>query len=562
MCAVIFQTLGTPGGTMPASPVRTVGRVGRNLVALSGEELENAKRLTDAGHRIQSMASVRSEKTVSALRGLARELGSSGAADAVIGLLSECRDVGDREISLGDQSLVTLITALGHERSMRLLRVVRDRDVSVHEVCNGLPRKVRRGADPDELLDYAIRAVSMTLPNMKIALSMINYAKARAAAGIAGIVAHSQVVSAARARSSSGIPSATASPEDIPIPGEAVFGGVRVSFTKDPLVVTTVGRETGCCFSAGGVAAGLMRAAISSPVAGVIHGDRPCRWFSFVWEIVEEIDGVPSLCLILDNLEASRMIGPRDSGFLAEWAGSLVGTYRRVYLGTQRNDVGFPDQAGLVATERDRPAPGIPGHEKLFLGPYDDSRRVWTLADLPPPPPGTARLSLATPRDLTLSKYLEREVYGFVDDAGDRGMRTVASPSFVLLDGPRLLGYLRTFVAKFRAGDDWADMGKAIRKREPSAEDDVSVLYVDDVVWSPHRASRRALLSAFDHLREWCRGKGVTRVSFNPNGFSRPLTKRVPDWMELRLTSGLEPFRSKRMPADPRWAPTGFERNF
>lgn len=156
-----------------------------------------------------------------------------------------------------------------------------------------------------------------------------------------------------------------------------------LSFSKNTSIITSIGKDTLCCFRKNGVGEPLMFIALKSPIAAIIWGieDTNNKWFSYTWEMLEynEEKNVFEIQLILDNIEAQRMLSV-DSFYRIKRDLKEYNKYNKVYLGYCRNDIEIPRD--VINTKKTK-LYTIPfyGKEVRKYQTYDDSKYIYTVLD-------------------------------------------------------------------------------------------------------------------------------------------------------------------------------------
>ena len=285
-----------------------------------------------------------------------------------------------------------LITTLGYERSYGLFKCLRDNQIKengghcvvsgpldVHDFVSNLPA-IHDYDDPESLYSAIMRTLKYRPENAMKVLQYLNYKKVREAKNLASAMQHIAIVRAARGGISRKMEATAYAAVARVTPADE-----WCSFSKRADVVATVGADTNCCFTKGGAASRLLEPAMRSPIAGILHGHKPSRWFSFVWEIVVKEDGMFWKCLVLDNVEARGTIQQEywENKIVPRLAGL---DYRRVYCGTIRNDVEFSELTkGMYVPGGEPQKPySLTKYENCFSSSIDDSKKLMVICDRQP----------------------------------------------------------------------------------------------------------------------------------------------------------------------------------
>jgi hypothetical protein len=385
------------------------------LAALNPQQIQHGLVLFDKGY--MPKPAYCTEKGVDVVRFLERAFAESesdvpkGKVNRFLDLMESMFDYMPAETANVDRYMETrrhkdLILKLGYAKSYAIFRFLRDNQIkedavpvtrdaiaaargraraarsssgfiSVHDLTSNLPA-IRAEDDPDALFSAIMNVLRYNSEKALDILQYINYARVREAKNAEEALKHIALVKAARGgiSKSSEMPAYAAIKDIYP-------SDDWCAFSKEAHIVATVGGETNCCFTKGGAAGRLLDPAMRSPIAGVLHGTKPSRWFSFVWELVVREDNMFWKCIVLDNVEARGTIPTDCWERIAARLGAL--DYRRIYCGSLRNDVDFSRYMKMLYPSNGIPAKpySLVGYETCFGG-SDDSRNILVVADRQP----------------------------------------------------------------------------------------------------------------------------------------------------------------------------------
>jgi hypothetical protein len=287
-----------------------------------------------------------------------------------------------REIAESDfasSKFSALIETLGMDRLFKVLEKMKGSEISFHDFISNLDSALETiSMDPEDLLQRMMKIAGYSNTNT---LTLLNYvcddrifdsANVEEALGKLKEIELSRMGIDINAKYPSFMSSKFLESEK----------DDRFEFTKDRYDIETIGTKTLCCFKRGGLAEGLLSPATYSPISGIIQGRiEKSTWFSFVWEIVEKAANGKGYdkSLVLDNLESNVYIG--DSGYriLSDYLDRTDG-YRKIYLGTSRNDISLPHK---VTKSSKRKPYSLVGYRSEFskYGSWDDSRDLYTVRE-------------------------------------------------------------------------------------------------------------------------------------------------------------------------------------
>jgi hypothetical protein len=499
-------------------------------------------------------------KTIASFKNIFDKYGKNDAIKLIRSLLelSALDLVSPHEATMVDNKAWQFVKAVGIKDAIRIFKVAHIKKINMHNVFSNMPKKYYFGLKYTEK-EFADRMIEMiskySEENYLQLLQFINFAKIREAKTLKDAIEHIRTVKTAKMGYSQA-KVAKAFTELTKIEGAAL-----IEFTKDPIVVGSIGHETLCCFRSDGLAKSLLEPAIKSPISGIIHGFIPVRWFSFVWEMVtmdeidvparprfdlrrtidvteelreEPLDVIPphkimvfNKNLVLDNIEAKATVKKSYVEKILKYLSDL--DYSKIHCGTLRNDAEFPEE--LVDSSEPKPY-SLVKYERNFerYGSYDDSKNLYTLNEKKVDT--TAILRLMNPGDLHRCKYVEKIVYANHQDQDFFKINVEKSPSFIFESSTSIFGYLTTNIYYLWKDDE----GKVIKKEKTknklsdngAPEDQIQeVLYIEDLFIV--RNSRRCLENlphAFSYLQDFCSKYNIKYISADVNGRSENFIKR------------------------------------
>lgn len=431
-----------------------------------------------------------------------------------------------QELYFQNDRLYGLLRLVKFDSFMKIIRMVASRGHSFHDFVSSMPR-MHYDDDANEVVSFLNRILKYNQENFLRIWPYLNYKKVRGASNFREMDRHIRVIGASRV----GITTSKVRPAFTY--AKLIKSDRLMEFSKDAAIIATIGSETHCCFQKGGLAGPLVTAAMQSPLAGVIHGHIPFRWFAFSWEIVEIIPGEGvTKSLILDNVEAAGMVKLKHSHQIFDRLAKLP--YSRVYCGTIRNDIEFPE--GITDTSKKKPYHLI-GYEKNFVnyGSYDDSKSLYTICERNPST--KAWVKQMNKGDHHRVAYLEKRVYSSPDPDFLKDVDVDRSPCYVLESDTHIFGYMTTRYLWFPKNDfghgheikgqNAKDLWRAYDSEKGIDEEYELVLYLDDVVMCPGRAGMEALKLMIEHLADWARKNSIRKIAANTNRHSSAFGKRV-----------------------------------
>lgn len=448
-----------------------------------------------------------------------------------INAMNKLEDVHDYDMCLYNvKNYKNLIELLGYDKIMKILNTLQSNDMSFHDWQSNLP-KINLDDNSEEVFEFLMRSFSYSLENCYKSMHYMNFKKIRFAKNLDEIIKHINYINACKV----GIKKIIIN--DAYSQLSKLNKSSKISFTKDNLIIGTIGRETNCCFHSHGVASSLLQPAIKSPISGIIHGNiGRNRWFSFVWEMVEILNGNVYKTLILDNIESNGRI--TDGSAIWEALDRL--NYKSIYCGTSRNDIDFPEEVKNIPI-KSKPY-NLVGYESNFAkyGSYDDSKELYTLKSKPTD--SVAYIRRMNYGDLHRVKYLENYIWGSNNDDEFLDIDVKNSPSFIIESSTNIYGYFTTRLKYYHSyetsytqnGDIKSkDLKNIIKENEnnnlPKYNGITKVLYLEDIFIIKHRNCIASLKPMIEYLIEWAKDNDIKIVSANTNQFSEPFIKRVKD---------------------------------
>jgi len=464
--------------------------------------------------------------------------------------------IGTSEYHFTIKTFAHLIQLLGYDRLTKLLRMILDKKVDLHEWVANLP-KIKLNDSPEEVFLLLKGFLRFKKELRYEVMNFMNYKKVRTAKNAEEAMKHIRVVKMARNKlSKADIVQANMSLCDLFNGDTGEFDYVDqskvIQFTKDPVIVASIGQETHCCFKKGGLAGSLLEPAMKSPIGGILHGYRPSRWFSLVWEMVVEEESVFKKLLILDNIESS---GRLPEQFFHSIVENLRETsYAKIHLGSMRNDISIPIEVTQGRMEADPEGYGddaemtpsvikkpihMVGYEKNWAkyNSFDDSKNLYTIHKKKN---DTEVISHPMNMgDLHRCKYVEQWIYDDPDDDFIK-INVKASPSYIWESSTAIYGYFTTRLKWYH--DTWtryeqyedlkvSEFKKIVKENKenelPPTTGMVKVLYLEDIFMLPYRCLKLSLDDVFNHLIEWCKKHHITKISGSMNEEAKNFQRRI-----------------------------------
>lgn len=294
----------------------------------------------------------------------------------------------------------------------------------------------------------------------------------------------------------------------------------KLKFIKNPILASFWGKETKCCLRKGGVAEKLIDVIEKSPIAGEIVGTlEGDKMSSFTWDYVEVKNGKAYKTLVLDNIESPVEIKKEK---IEKLFNNIMyeGNYKKLYVGTIRNDFKIDDKYKKNIYKRQST---VPGFDKLFTENYymgADSASLYKLRENKTDNNINVRqMSLS---DLHLCKYIEKYIYGkdiYLENDPTDILKQVLldTPCYILDSKTNIWGYILTKWKYLDEEGRETDNKKAKNRK----------LYIEDIVLTKNRNVILKLEEIILDFVYWCNQNNITEVYANTNKYSRNLTKRL-----------------------------------
>lgn len=420
--------------------------------------------------------------------------------------------------------------------------------LDLHDFLINLP-KIRENDNPQELFDIILRVISYNKTLATEILPYINYQKIRKAANSNEMLRFISKVVAARNGYTTSLEQAA----------ERMFYGSLTelqnfetseeqteeqkklidierntcSFSKNIAIISSIGRETGCCFRKGGEAGRLLEPAIKSPLAGILHGYIPFRWFSFVWEMVtyDSDENMFWKNIVLDNVESKGRISMTHWQKIMDIIKSA--NYKNYLCGTLRNDVSF-DTVDMEETVIKRPYALI-GYENKFNPIYDDSKYLYTL-HTNANHSNDVKLRRMNYSDLLRCGYIERIIYGEKSDNEFIKKKNIAeTPSFILDSDFAIYGYIVTSVRQ--ASDP--NLQEIINVIPAAINLEDKFLYIDDVFCLNYQACKKTFRIIMEKIAQFCKDNNIVKVIASTNKYSDSLLMKLVKDYGLEVLHGI-----------------------
>jgi len=438
-----------------------------------------------------------------------------------------------------------------------VLYIKRKHGISFNEIAVNMPthrsNPRERATQFNSLITFLERIKRYKLSDLLETLSFLNYMKLRDMSK-EEIKTHCRVVQEAIEQMRSNAASGSSKRRLKVTKGYPIIlednilldGFNKLSFSKDPSEVLSVGLRTGCCFKIDGYAKDLVRATLRSPLALIIQNkkaDSP-NWFTFAWEyfnIRDDAEGL-SMDIIFDNIESKGLM---DFAYV-RWLINKLKCYENFYLGTLRNDI---DRKTLTAKEGEILSRNktlkrnhlLIGEEKAFNRySYDDSENLYKLTPLIKREYNKDEELYMIPMEniaeLHRAAYLEKFLYGSESDTKLFLKNTpIPSLSFVLRTNRRFYGYIKT-----TKENRWL---RDIISEKPLDREKDNLICIEDIILPKMNRQNYHIMSDFTktYIREllsYVKREKVTHLIVSLNQNSKPLFER-------RLAKKLEELKVK-----------------
>jgi len=458
--------------------------------------------------------------SIKALKVLEEIFGSRKNVMRYIKLFESLNDAEYYERELENKNHKTLLSQMEKDKLFSLLTKIKDKKVSFHDFVSNLPN-LKKDDNYESIYNFLMKILDYRNERLMECINYMNYKKIRFAKNYDDMKKHIDIITAAK----NGLVSAKQTQANL-ILNKSKFNITRfMNFTKESNIVNTIGTATNCCFRPGGLAQSLLKPAILSPISGIFHGEyNKGKWFSFIWEIVEfnEETNLFEINLVLDNIEASKVLDEKGYNDMVKVLRTIG--YRKIYLGTSRNDTFLPDS--VKASSKDKPY-SLMAYEKEFAryGSYDDSKYLYTLVNNPIDT--DVELKVMNFGDFHRTAYVERLVWKENNDPEFLDINVEECPSYILQSNTNIFGYLVNSI-KYHYNENIytkSDLRKIIDMREN--DDYEKILYIEDMFMLPYKKCLATIRAMQNHLIEWCLVNDIKYISANFNSNSAPFLKRI-----------------------------------
>lgn len=351
-----------------------------------------------------------------------------------------------------------------YSQMIDIIRLIKQKGISYHEFTSNLPAISKQNRNRQEVIDEIYEFLKKSIQELSYEkllriIRYLNYRRVRNSTSYDNAIEYIDMVELAKSKIFNGNGSVKSSvangmliynDNEYPTVEDETF-----FITKEPSEVLNIGKKTLCCFHSGGAARSLLKPALKSPIAGIVEGQfsrndgKKVTWFSFIWEIVEfnKDTNTFDICLILDNIEASSALNYDEFKIVLQKL-STIKAYKKIYLGTLRNDIPYCYIDDVKETVKQRYR-RLVRYEDAFkkYGTYDDSASIYTLKERNDD--NVVVLSRMNSADFHRVEYVENIVWGENHDTDYNLIERSNSPSYVLQSNTSIFGYLLTSMMKY-----------------------------------------------------------------------------------------------------------------
>ena len=463
------------------------------------------------------------------------------------GILSNYKQTIDIDRS---SLMLKLITRMPFNFMDDILSSIDRQNIDLHDFIQNLSHRIYDRMDDDK--NYHKEVYNFIKRTYKSAdffkyIQYINYSKVRNADNLKNAMLHIHKVE--NAKNSLTYSNEIESEMFINIKGN----NEEIYHTKAEGEISTIGNRTNCCFHAGGAARSLLKPAIESPIAGIITGKlNYSTWFSFVWEIVEYNPErrVFEVNLILDNIEAVKQLDFDSWVMLYKWLENNT-NYKKIYLGTVRNDVAYnifksrdpideseylrayPEKAKyrISSSSKLRPQQLI-NYESNFTryGTFDDSKNIHTVMENDNNIIKNVKVEIMTRGWQSRIKYMEKYIWADNHDNDFMKIKPNNSPSYVIYnsDDNSLLGYMITRIIKYDVKNDKLLFDYKFKSNITEDTDNYKdVLYIEDIYLPSNSFIGKAMAMVIDNLSSFVKENNIEYSSASTISYSSPFRKRL-----------------------------------
>ena len=298
----------------------------------------------------------------------------------------------------------------------------------------------------------------------------------------------------------------------------------NLSFIKDKLLGDYWGKETLCCLKIGGAAGGLLDRVERCPLSGEIVGTvAKSKVMSFIWDMVEIVDGVANKTLVLDNIESNNHLSAIETNEFLREIKRISKDYKTIYCGTIRNDCTFEKEIMDTKKSRQSKLVGLIELERFECA---DSQELYTIGENSSDKNFKVRKMDHT--SLFQAKYLEQHIYPGCDAQFLVNIK-LDTPCYVIDSNTTLGGYFVSRYKYFKKGTKVFDQKKEIKRVDFEEEKDIKKLYIEDLVIAPNKKLKYSLKYIIEDFIKFCKSNSIESVMLNSNDNSEALVKRLTD---------------------------------
>lgn len=298
----------------------------------------------------------------------------------------------------------------------------------------------------------------------------------------------------------------------------------NLSFIKNKLLGDFWGKETLCCLKIGGAAGGLLDRVERCPLSGEIVGTvAKSKIMSFVWDMVEIVDGVANKTLVLDNIESNNCLSAIETNEFLKEVKRISKDYKTIYCGTIRNDCTFEKEITDTKKPRQSKLVGLIELEKFECA---DSKELYTIGENSSDKNFKVRKMDHT--SLFQAKYLEQHIYPGCDEQFLVNIK-LDTPCYVIDSNTTLGGYFVSRYKYFKKGTKVFDQKKEIKRVDFEEGKDIKKLYIEDLVIAPNKKLKYSLKYIIEDFIKFCKTNSIDSVMLNSNDNSEALVKRLTD---------------------------------
>lgn len=297
-----------------------------------------------------------------------------------------------------------------------------------------------------------------------------------------------------------------------------------IDFIKDKILADYWGKETLCCLKIGGAASSLLDVIEDNPIAGELVGKfKGHKISSFVWDMVEIENGVAKKTLILDNVEANKVLSLEDTSDFLKKISECEG-YKNIYLGTVRNDLTIPEHIKNHYKERQSEITGFDNKNKQTFA-FADSKNLFTISTREDDT--NFKIRSMNISDLYNIKYIEKHIYPGCDEELLNNIK-LDSPCYIVDSKTHIAGYFLTRFKYFKKDETdfhqdneikWYDLEKNKKY--------IKKLYIEDIFLMNNKKIKYTLKEITEKFISYCKDNSIKSVMINPNENSKSLLKRL-----------------------------------